>query len=101
MAQQADLNANKRYSGHGSSQLFHVPPNIPRYARPKAIAEIRNEAEKDRSTKPHRRYPRLKRWLTKEFPMKTIGRTGKDYDLCAARNNDRPFDRGMSTAGQQ
>ncbi|KNZ52968.1 methionine aminopeptidase, type I [Puccinia sorghi] len=41
MAKQAGLNVNKRYCGHGISQLFHGPPNIPHYAKSKAIGEMK------------------------------------------------------------
>ncbi|WAQ89953.1 hypothetical protein PtA15_11A645 [Puccinia triticina] len=41
MAKQAGLNVNKRYCGHGISQLFHGPPNIPHYAKSKAVGEMK------------------------------------------------------------
>ncbi|CAH7667988.1 peptidase M24, structural domain-containing protein [Phakopsora pachyrhizi] len=41
MAKKAGLNVNKRYCGHGISQLFHGPPNIPHYSKSKAIGEMK------------------------------------------------------------
>lgn len=41
LAKQSGLNVNKRYCGHGINQLFHGPPNIPHYARSKAIGEMK------------------------------------------------------------